>query len=240
MNQRKTDIMKIRQNETVMVMKFNIRKKVSEPKPEVYYFSSGNQFDPQLFAARLKSMIAQIQQEKGKKAPFILCIGSDRSTGDSLGPLIGHKLQEIIRASGVHPDHALLGTLTNPVHAVNLNEAWNLIQTHYSDRTIIAIDASIGKKENVGLLTLSKGPLKPGQGVSKELISVGDISITGIVGADNGMEHLLLQNVRLSMIMSMADCIVAALQQIFLAHTAPQQDNVPIIHKTLCCQESMI
>ena len=47
---------------------------------------------------------------------IILCIGTDRSTGDSLGPL-GHKLApHIPYFSQVH----LFGTLDEPVHAKNL------------------------------------------------------------------------------------------------------------------------
>ncbi len=45
---------------------------------------------------------------------IILCIGTDRSTGDSLGPIVGYKLKPYISSyEKVH----LLGTLDQPVHA---------------------------------------------------------------------------------------------------------------------------
>lgn len=54
-------------------------------------------FDPEqtdslaCFASLLESMLK-------KHTPFhdlvLLCIGSDRATGDSLGPLLGHRLQQ--------------------------------------------------------------------------------------------------------------------------------------------------
>ena len=44
-----------------------------------------------------------------------MCIGTDRSTGDSLGPLIGYKLRE----KGMK-NARVLGTLEEPVHAMNL------------------------------------------------------------------------------------------------------------------------
>ena len=50
--------------------------------------------------------------------PLILvCIGTDRSTGDALGPLVGTKLEQIdIKNLQV------FGTLDEPVHALNLEE----------------------------------------------------------------------------------------------------------------------
>ena len=54
---------------------------------------------------------------------------------------------------------------------------------------------------------MGKGALQPGLGVSKELGEVGDISITGIVGGAGNHDPVMLQSVRLSMVMKMADCI---------------------------------
>ena len=45
---------------------------------------------------------------------ILVCIGTDRSTGDSLGPLTGSKLLE------KNLEHFYIyGTLQHPVHAVN-------------------------------------------------------------------------------------------------------------------------
>ena len=49
------------------------------------------------------------------------------------------------------------------------------------DHVIVAVDASVGRSEHVGCITLGKGALRPGLGVCKELQEVGDIFITGIV-----------------------------------------------------------
>ena len=72
---------------------------------------------------------------------------------------------------------------------------------------MVAVDASVGNREHVGYLTLGKGALRPGLGVSKELGAVGDIFITGIVGGCSSYDPLMLQSVRLSVVMRMADCI---------------------------------
>ena len=56
-------------------------------------------------------MIMDEMEEKGKEGVMFLCIGTDRSTGDSLGPLVGHKLRRQ-RLKGA----AVIGTLDKPVH----------------------------------------------------------------------------------------------------------------------------
>ena len=107
---------------------------------------------------------------------IFLCIGSDRATGDSLGPLIGYKLEQ-----HPHRDYTVYGTLEAPVHAKNLATVVEQIHSRHKNPYIIAIDASLGKQAHIGYYTLGVGSLKPGTGVGKDLISVGDVFITGIV-----------------------------------------------------------
>ncbi len=132
----------------------------------------------------------------------ILCIGTDRSTGDCLGPLVGYKLK-LIQYSNVY----VYGTLDNPVHAKNLCEVLEQIKAKHDRPFIIAIDACLGKTDRVGRINIGKGPLKPGAGVNKSLPEVGHIHIVGVVNISGFMEYLILQNTRLSLVMRMADTI---------------------------------
>lgn len=141
------------------------------------------------------------------KEMVVLCIGTDRSTGDCLGPLVGYKLNSLYNCKGV----SIFGTLDSPVHAKNLSLYIDEIYSSFSDPFIIAVDASLGKSENVGKIKLFKGPLFPGSGVNKTLTSIGDISITGIVNISGYMEYMVLQNTRLSVVMRMADTIAHGL-----------------------------
>ncbi|SHJ77515.1 spore protease YyaC [Tepidibacter formicigenes] len=135
---------------------------------------------------------------------IILCIGTDRCTGDSLGPLTGHKLERRIKGySNVY----LHGTLDEPVHAKNLEETIKLINNSYKKPFIIAIDACLGDINRVGCIKVSNGPLKPGAGVNKNLPPIGDINILGIVNLAGFMEFMILQNTRLQVVMKMADDI---------------------------------
>ncbi len=141
-------------------------------------------------------------EEEGKRGILVLCIGTDRSTGDSLGPLIGYKLKEQ-RVRRIK----ILGTLERPVHAMNLEQYVAKIRMQYDDYVVVAVDASVGSQDHVGCITLGRGALRPGLGVCKDLQAVGDIFITGIVGGYGNYDPLMLQSVRLSMVMKMADYI---------------------------------
>lgn len=138
----------------------------------------------------------------------IFCIGTDRSTGDSLGPLVGHKLSPLIRNyKGV----TLIGTLEKPVHAQNLEFNIDLLYKNHKNPLVIAIDSSLGSQKKVGYLSIKDSPIRPGAGVNKSLPSIGDISITGIVNISGMMEFMVLQNTRLSLVMNMAEIITKSL-----------------------------
>ena len=171
----------------------------------LYYFNSTNSSS----GVKMGKMLCDIVSNNilPNQEIIILCIGSDRSTGDSLGPLIGHQFRDYIS-----PGMYLIGDLNQPVHAANLNYCLKTISKTFDNPYIIAIDASLGKEDHVGYMTLATGPLKPGLGVKKKLPEVGDIHITGIVNSSRDMEFSTLQTTRLSIIFQIADAIVLALR----------------------------
>ncbi|MEW6243805.1 MAG: spore protease YyaC [Bacillota bacterium] len=161
--------------------------------------------DP-LCVERLANGVADLVTECRRETAVLLCIGSDRSTGDSLGPLVGSNMSKRPIA-GLY----VLGTLDNPVHAGNLCEALERLNSTRPDSLVIAVDASLGKLEQVGTVSLGRGALKPGAGVNKELPLVGHMFLTGTVNVGGFMEYMVLQNTRLSTVMKMAEAISAAL-----------------------------
>jgi len=158
----------------------------------------------------LSERVVGLVHENGRdRDVVIVCIGTDRSTGDALGPLIGSKLSARITRERV----SVYGTLDAPVHAVNLKDTITEIQTKHVNPFVIAVDACLGQLSSVGLITLANGPLKPGAGVNKVLPEVGNIHLTGIVNVGGFMEYFVLQNTRLSVVMKMADCIADAMDR---------------------------
>lgn len=162
--------------------------------------SPGSTFD---LAAGIRSLVREVKPVGSEVIVF--CIGSDRSTGDSLGPLTGSKLQSMHRYPHVY------GTLDEPVHATNLEETLERLRVQYENPFLIAVDACLGRLDSVGCVTIGKGALKPGAAVKKELPAVGDVYITGIVNVGGFMEHLVLQSTRLQLVMKMAETIASAI-----------------------------
>ena len=142
----------------------------------IFYYDALSGKNALKFGQRLQEMMP----DRKENELVLLCIGSDRSTGDSLGPLVGHKLSKALAGK-----LTIYGTLKSPVHAVNLT----------------------GTHNHIGYVTLSDTPLKPGLGVKKSLPEAGDVSITGIVNLSGIMEGMLLQSTRLHTVMSLADFI---------------------------------
>lgn len=139
---------------------------------------------------------------------IVLCIGTDRSTGDSLGPLTGTLLSQIpLRHLHVY------GTLHAPVHALNLQEQLDNINKTYCNPFIIALDASLGNVASIGHLIKSHHPLRPGAALNKDLPAVGDVSLTGVVNVGGTMGYAVLQSTRLSVVHDMARHFASILQR---------------------------
>jgi len=152
-----------------------------------------------------------------------LFIGTDRSTGDALGPLAGTLFSE------KKPRHmAVYGTLHQPVHATNLEAYVNYIQKVHRNPFIIAIDACLGKSTSIGYLTAQKGPLQPGAAFNKPLPEIGDVHLTGIVNMSGFMEYAVLQNTRLAVVMDMARKLASIMEQIDESLARPRRFSAAI------------
>lgn len=155
----------------------------------------------QVMADQLISWFPRLPREY-----IIVCIGTDRSTGDSLGPLTGSFLMEL------NPKHmTIYGSLHQPVHAQNLQEYISLINRKHRNPYIIAIDACLGKNSSVGKLIAGIGSLNPGAALKKTLPAIGDTYITGVVNINGFMQYAILQNTRLSLVTDMAKNIASIL-----------------------------
>lgn len=103
----------------------------------------------------LVSFFMEIAALHSAKKVTFLCIGTDRSTGDALGPLTGSKLLE-------YGFPHVIGTLPSPCDADNLVARVAEIP---SEHIIIAVDACLGPPIALGYYFVSNEPLQPAQSV---------------------------------------------------------------------------
>ena len=187
----------------------------------VFYVDSQKSSSAEEIAFLLNKCILQYP---GRWSELVfLCIGSDRVTGDCLGPYIGHQLLEHLNTDthGVY----VYGTLKSPVHALNLSRISRQIKILHPEGLVIAVDASLGQKKHLGYVTIADGALYPGAAVQKELPPVGDIHITGIVNIAGVLEQLTLQTTRLSTVISLADTITQGIVTVSYTHLSMGKDR---------------
>lgn len=139
------------------------------------------------------------------KETILVCIGTDKCIGDCLGPLVGSILNENFFPLPVY------GTLSSPIHALNIDERLEEIKKNHPGASIIGVDACLGNEEDIGQIRTRDYAIHPGKGVGKELPEVGIASIIGIVDSSNSSELFFSRSIRLSFIMDMAKVIARAL-----------------------------
>lgn len=136
-------------------------------------------------------------------APVIVCIGSDLSVGDSLGPVTGTKLKEKLQGYNVY----VYGTLAKPITAHEVKYTNQFIKSTHPNSTVIAIDAAVGAAGDIGLIKVAKRGIKPGSGANKRLSKVGDVSVMGIVAEKSLFNYSLFSSTRLNVVYKMAEII---------------------------------
>lgn len=152
-----------------------------------------------------KAIVSSVKREADQKIP-ILCIGTDKSSGDSFGPFVGTFINQKRLTN-----FEAYGNLEHPVHNRNIVEYIEKLQKKY--KFIIAIDCAMGKSESIGKIQVNQGPIRPGSGIGLNLPSVGEISISGVVGiwgVDREMTLSLLNSVRLNLVIRMANVTARA------------------------------
>jgi putative sporulation protein YyaC len=140
------------------------------------------------------------QDELFTRKVIILCIGSDRYIGDALGPLVGSYLEE-------NTGCTVYGSLDNPVHAGNLVEVIQRIKEQYHHPIIVAVDACLGKIDEIGNIEIWEGGLEAGIAVGNKLPYIGTVSIIGVVNASGYMGYLDLQSTPLAIVVRLSKCI---------------------------------
>lgn len=122
------------------------------------------------------------------KKPVILCIGTTKVIGDSLGPKVGDRLVKDYNVNAY-----VYGRTESPVNGINYLTYVTHIKKHHKNSIIIAVDACLGVSKDVGRIKLVMSGLQAGAALNKNLDRIGDIGILGVVGESkkDNLEALL-------------------------------------------------
>ena len=144
---------------------------------------------------------------------LVVCIGTDRSTGDSFGPFTG----SLLRSSSQYP--YIYGTLLYPIHRQNFIRETACLYDRFADPYIIAVDASLGDRDRIGSIRVRSGSIRPAAAFTDDLPAIGDLAVTGIVGECGPYDYHTLQSARLGLISHMASQLATALSAVLPAPT---------------------
>lgn len=153
--------------------------------------------------------IASFIKDYIDKDTIIVCIGTDRCIGDSLGPIVGSMLK--------HKGFPLpvYGTIEEPIHALNIDKRLDEINKLHPGKNIIGIDACLGDKKSIGEIQARDYSVHPGKGVGKSLPDIGQASIIGIIDSKDNKEIFNSNQIRLSFVIGMATVITQSLLEAY-------------------------
>ncbi len=102
-----------------------------------------------------------------------ICIGSNKVTGDCLGPLVGSYLKSMYKAT-------VYGDMENPINYQNAEKIMKKVENNNGGSLKVIIDSALGK--NIGDIIIDDGKVEIGKGLNKNKNIYGDISIKVVVG----------------------------------------------------------
>lgn len=134
---------------------------------------------------------------EGTEHIYVIGIGSNVISGDSLGPFVGTLLHNL------YPKHlSVIGNLESPLDAQTLIP--QVSRTLPQNSFVIAIDSVLGSERIVNTIVVRDGSLLPGAGLGKKLPPMGDCSIMGVVLEYDPRLECSLLSTNLHLIFTMA------------------------------------
>lgn len=116
--------------------------------------------------------------------PVFLCIGSTNIIGDSFAPKVGSILIE-------NNIKNVYGTINKAVNSKNLENTIKKIKEIHKNAPIIAIDAGLGKKSDIGKIKFEIGGINPRSAIDDSMPKIGSIHIIGIVAQFSGKKNTI-------------------------------------------------
>jgi putative sporulation protein YyaC len=110
------------------------------------------------------------------EVPVVVCIGSTSVSGDSLGPIVGDLLREKYKVRAF-----VYGGTMHPVNGITYQSYVDHIKNRHRNSLVVAVDACVGYKSEVGKIKCSLLGISAGGALNKQLERFGDVGILGVV-----------------------------------------------------------
>ena len=160
--------------------------------------------------------------------PVILCIGSSGVSGDSLGPLVGDLLRRRYNVKAF-----VYGCPERPVNGLNYTQYIEHIERVHHGSVVIAVDACVGSRDDVGKIKFSPSGLTAGGALNKNLRRFGDLGVLGVVAPRQQDNLSALMQVPFSFVDEMSRAAARGVVRILAALQAGGTItyNTPFSHK---------
>lgn len=148
-------------------------------------------------------------KKSGKKNIILVAIGTDKVVFDCLSALTHTRLKECGNIKNIK----LYGDMDNPIHALNLDKIVPKIIEENEDAFVIGFDSALSSGDSeFGDILFRHKPIRPGAGVGKDLLKVGDYSIIGITGYDYEQFENLCKKTKLGDVWNISSKIIKEIQ----------------------------
>ena len=101
---------------------------------------------------------------------LFLCIGSEKISGDCIGPIVGTLLKEKYRIP-----YPVLGTEDNSVNGANIRAYRDNIKKYFPDYKIIAVDSAVGDDKDLWTLKIREGGVRAGGALNPSVEYYGNV-----------------------------------------------------------------
>ena len=142
----------------------------------------------------------------------ILCIGTIKIVGDSVGPLIGENIKNM-----ENKYIQVYGTIKKTINFNNAKILLTEIFSKYKNPYVITIDAALANKESIGKIFLNKGYIKIGKALEKSICFYSNLNVKCVVGENTNskMQNLIeLKNVNEKEVRKIANMVSWGLERV--------------------------
>ena len=144
-----------------------------------------------------------------KEKPVFLCVGTEKVVADSMGAIVGEILKKKYKINGY-----VYGDFDQNVTAKNLQQIIKDIKLSHPYSPIVLVDGILGESDEVGQIKYYPQGAIPG-GEFNEGVLVGDYSILAVVDTKGISGMNILNSVRLSTILNMAEFIAESIARAY-------------------------